>query len=387
MWTLLIGHPPFVDPGKPPADMYAFRDRVLHDPLPAMTRDDVPGWLVVELAKAMAKLPAHRHASAADFAQSVRRGSLGLGPAAVDLTATAARGTVHISGLPPKAWPIAAPPEVPIPVPAPVPVPGKPEAAGGAGPRPPVAGAPPHPTSSAPGWVGATAPPGTGGAGVYVPPARQDANAGTPSESGVGAWPPPPSALPDEGGWLGPPMVDFPPPPDEFEIARQHASARRFAGDLRPTSARRNGLAVILITLAVLGVAAGSALVLASRSPKPPVASSSAVPTNAITTVPAGAPTNVGLTDNATSVTLTWADPTGGTVQFLVAGTGPNGEKLKAQNVPAGLTTATFSRLDPSKHYCFVVAAVYNVNRVPPAAPVCTGTRPVITKAASTPST
>src|SRR5690606_21665580 len=42
MWTLLGGPPPFVDPTQPTIDLYAFRDRVLHDPLPAMERDDVP---------------------------------------------------------------------------------------------------------------------------------------------------------------------------------------------------------------------------------------------------------------------------------------------------------------------------------------------------------
>ena len=80
MWTLLIGHPPFVDPQRPTMDMYAFRDRVLHDDLPPLPRSDVPLWLVTELRKAMAKLPAARHRSAQDFAESLRRGSLGLHP-------------------------------------------------------------------------------------------------------------------------------------------------------------------------------------------------------------------------------------------------------------------------------------------------------------------
>ena len=81
MWTLLVGHPPFVDPRHPTMDMYAFRDRVLHDELPPMTRADVPPWLIAELRKAMAKLPAARHRSALDFAESLRRGSLGLASA------------------------------------------------------------------------------------------------------------------------------------------------------------------------------------------------------------------------------------------------------------------------------------------------------------------
>jgi serine/threonine-protein kinase PknK len=80
MWTLLVGHPPFVDPLNPAIDMYAFRDRVLHDDLPPMTREDVPAWLLTELHKAMAKLPSARHASALDFVESLRRSSLGLSP-------------------------------------------------------------------------------------------------------------------------------------------------------------------------------------------------------------------------------------------------------------------------------------------------------------------
>src|SRR6185295_9170190 len=49
LWTLLVGHPPFVDPTKPPLDIYSFRDKVLHDSLPPMTREDVPEWLTAEL--------------------------------------------------------------------------------------------------------------------------------------------------------------------------------------------------------------------------------------------------------------------------------------------------------------------------------------------------
>ena len=42
LWTLLTGHPPFVDPSRPAVDMYLFRDRVLHDPVPPMERADAP---------------------------------------------------------------------------------------------------------------------------------------------------------------------------------------------------------------------------------------------------------------------------------------------------------------------------------------------------------
>jgi len=79
MWTLLVGHPPFVEPTQPNMDIYAFRDRVLHEALPPMERADVPEWLVAELRRAMAKLPEQRHASALAFSEALQRGSLGLG--------------------------------------------------------------------------------------------------------------------------------------------------------------------------------------------------------------------------------------------------------------------------------------------------------------------
>src|SRR5262252_6741268 len=45
MWTLLVGHPPFVDPAHVGMEISLFRDRVLHEDLPALERDDVPVWL------------------------------------------------------------------------------------------------------------------------------------------------------------------------------------------------------------------------------------------------------------------------------------------------------------------------------------------------------
>ena len=90
-------------------DMYAFRDRVLHDPLPACPRADVPAWLVAELHTAMAKVPAQRHASALEFSQAIQRGALGMpAPAAAPpvVTRTAPHaGQVLPQGIPAQAWP------------------------------------------------------------------------------------------------------------------------------------------------------------------------------------------------------------------------------------------------------------------------------------------
>src|SRR4029453_6710981 len=72
LWTLLTGPPPFLPPGAAPTDPAAFRDRVLHDPLPLVPAH-VPAWLTAELTRALAKWPAQRHPSAEDFADALRR--------------------------------------------------------------------------------------------------------------------------------------------------------------------------------------------------------------------------------------------------------------------------------------------------------------------------
>ncbi|MGE5827419.1 MAG: protein kinase domain-containing protein, partial [Micromonosporaceae bacterium] len=63
LWTLLTGHPPYLAPGTARPDLAAFRDRVLHEPLPPMPAH-VPAWLTAELTRALAKWPTQRHPSA-----------------------------------------------------------------------------------------------------------------------------------------------------------------------------------------------------------------------------------------------------------------------------------------------------------------------------------
>ncbi len=72
MWNLLIGRAPFADPSQPYLDPIAFRQRVLDEPAPRVPRDDVPEWLQQELARAMSKNPEERHASAGEFAETLR---------------------------------------------------------------------------------------------------------------------------------------------------------------------------------------------------------------------------------------------------------------------------------------------------------------------------
>src|SRR5690606_5948363 len=53
--------------------------------LPPMPRADVPEWLVRELTRAMAKRPSDRHATAREFADALRRATLGV-PATITVT-------------------------------------------------------------------------------------------------------------------------------------------------------------------------------------------------------------------------------------------------------------------------------------------------------------
>jgi serine/threonine protein kinase len=525
MWTLLVGHPPFVDPGNPTMDMYAFRDRVLHDDLPPMPRAGVPRWLVAELRKAMSKLPAARHRSAMDFAESLRRGSLGLDPSAGAATALggspriepaspsvpslspapapsvspAPSGSTGLSQLadpansvgpltmgqpsalgqpstfvPPPASSVPIPyvppatgsdpaptptpgPEVPaspaapfVPAaegpwasaPNPAPPRGEPDApshpreSGGAttggstggstgrsmrapvipplppttavrpleqrpvepfnppgpqpltpptrpdrpsvpsaagGPTAPPRPAPGHPPASWPGPTSALATPATP-VPIALPP--------TPEPGLVGGWPPPPPGVPgttggpgrDEGGWLGSqraPSVPRPrqTPPDRFDSSTLVAPPRS-----------RGTLLAVLIVLALMAVAGAGILLVVSKGDGgvgvPPVAETqtpSPQATRFITASKEDAPKDVRILDQrGTTLTVTWTDPTNGTVPFVVNGKGPNDEKLDPKYLDRGTTSVSFGGLSPTKNYCFLVAAVYSTSHVAVADETCT---------------
>jgi hypothetical protein len=151
---------------------------------------------------------------------------------------------------------------------------------------------------------------------------------------------------------------------------------RRFAdGDLQPP--RRAGLVLAMIVVAVLAVAGTAVLMLVDDrggrvAATRPTSSPTDQPTRIITGSAEGAPRQVRLSDRGTSVTLTWADPSGGTVAFLVVGSGSGGASLETKQVDRGGTSVTYSGLDRTRNYCFVVGAVYAVDRVATASEVCT---------------
>lgn len=381
MWTLLVGHPPFVDPNNPDTDMYSFRDRVLNDPLPTMPRTDVPEWLVQELTRAMAKRPSDRHATAREFADALRRATLGV---PVATTATEPR------------------PETP-----------ERESAGGDGPifqRGVVARArvpSPAPTGGTGSMVDATAqiqdPEGQGGwlgaeAVAVAPRPRSPTETPAPAaERGRRD----DEARPDEPRHdeprhdvrhdaARPNVRDDAARPDEprhHDVARPEAvpasraiseTHRLGEEDLRRdlTPRGRGTVIGVLAVLALVAVAAAAVLMLNAEGPaSPPQSQPTTMPvtTTVIGVQASGAPTSVRIEDDAgTAVTLSWTDPTGGAVAFVVIGKRADETPLDPVSLPQGTTMATVDGLDPGNDYCFTVGAVYSVTRVAAAPAVCT---------------
>ena len=421
VWALLVGHPPFVDPSRPALDLYAFRDRVLHDPVPAIVREDVPLWLVTELTRAMAKLPSQRHASALDFADSLRRGALGLPPAPTPAptaplpsgtmpsavpSGTMPSGPVPVPGLPAMAWPAAesgllgmppvAEPATPAvepatPASAPQPSTPPPSALQPSAPHartPPVHHVPasaPHPAqrSEHPPPVGPGLPPPEalgGGPGTVTPgqsatpqPVGDPPERPAPREPEYLTFPDPPDAAAasvDEGGWRG----------ELTDVSREPTPTGPRITDvdvLRPAPSRRSLVATTLLMGAILvSVIAGAILVVGGRGRDRPedhaTAGASAGPTQVVTASVEGAPLDVRLTDRGTAITIKWRDPSGGRVPFGVVTRRADGTYLDPVQVPKNETTVTITGLDRKARYCFIVVAIYSVARSAAAPETCT---------------
>ena len=134
----------------------------------------------------------------------------------------------------------------------------------------------------------------------------------------------------------------------------------------------------MLIAFTVVAIVGAGILLAANRNraatPSPTTAdSASPQATRFITATKEDAPRNVKIVDQrGTTLTVTWTDPTDGTVSFVVNGLGPNDEKLDAKFVDRGVTSVTFVGLSPTRNYCFLVAAVYSANHVAVADQTCT---------------
>jgi hypothetical protein len=178
-----------------------------------------------------------------------------------------------------------------------------------------------------------------------------------PAPQSAGAYPVPMSADPYP---TSVPPVD--PAPQRAFTNYPTAGYSTLAGRTEVARRRRAPVVAIVIIIIVALVGGAVAAVVAFMAAKPKT--NSEPHNNVVTSAPAGgAPRDLKLRDSGTSVTLTWSDPSAGTVPFIVAG-GRQGALRQLQTVEPGTTTYTLNGLNPKLDYCFTVAAVYDTSRV-----------------------
>ncbi|MBL7255942.1 tetratricopeptide repeat protein [Paractinoplanes lichenicola] len=129
--------------------------------------------------------------------------------------------------------------------------------------------------------------------------------------------------------------------------------------------------AIAAVMAAVIAVAA-LVFVLANRTSDP--SDRQDVPTLA-----GQAPTEVTLSDKGTTIEVRWADPTEGTVPFMVIMGRPGQELKPAGTLVPGRTSFEMEGLNTNLNYCFAVVAVYSGNKFATSPQACTS------RAAATP--
>jgi hypothetical protein len=106
------------------------------------------------------------------------------------------------------------------------------------------------------------------------------------------------------------------------------------------------------------------------------IATAASTPTGAPSPTPYGGnglpPGQVVMKDNGYSVTLSWLDPSSGSVPFLVSGGRVGEPPTPVASVAPGHTTQTLYGLNPSYDYCYTVAAVWSTNLIQSSPQVCT---------------
>jgi hypothetical protein len=183
---------------------------------------------------------------------------------------------------------------------------------------------------------------------------------------GVPPYPPAPRQADEDAAW-GAAGAAYPPAP-----ARPAAKPPPLPQS-RPTwKSRGRGATVAAVVAAVAAVVAaafgGVALLRDNTAPVP----AGNQPTASAPTLAGRPPTGLELDDQGDRITLTWTDPTAGTVPFVVAA-GHAGEPLSPMApLKPGATSYTTSGLSTKLDYCFTVVAYYSVNEFATSGQVCT---------------
>lgn len=201
-----------------------------------------------------------------------------------------------------------------------------------------------------------------------------------PSPAAQPAWSPAVSADPA----LAPPAAPPPgqqyhhqPPQAPYPTQDQHQAPYpgqqyhpAYADDGGSTGRNRAALigAVVAAGVAVVAVAGLGAVMLTRDDPPPP----GTAPTAAAPTVAGLPPGDLELRDDSATITLTWTDPTGGAVPFMVAA-GRAGQALGViATVDPGRTSYTVNGLNSRVDHCFTVLAVYSTDSFATSGQVCT---------------
>jgi hypothetical protein len=142
-----------------------------------------------------------------------------------------------------------------------------------------------------------------------------------------------------------------------------------------PPARRGRGVTVVVAVAAAVAVIASAValiVVFTDRS-GPPVSGPGTTATSSSAKAPqANPPGRLQLRDGGSVITVTWTDPTSGSVPFILAG-GQSGQQQRAlAQIPAGVTRYEENGLNPTLDYCFTVLAVYATDRLVPSDVVCT---------------
>ncbi len=193
---------------------------------------------------------------------------------------------------------------------------------------------------------------------IYVPAPTPPPTSAPPTSAPPVYSPPPPPRLTPPPGYAPPP----PPGPGPGGQPRgwDHPDDHRHS--------RAPMLALVLVAaMALIGGGIAAYLVLRNPGDRP-----GPQPSATVAADEAKPPGDLKLRDEGSAVTLTWSDPSDGTVPFIVSAGRPGSALKLAGQVESGRTSFRLDGLPPSADYCFLVTAIYPPNRAVPSSLVCT---------------